>query len=165
MEYKRNVITLTFTHLCTLQKLEDLYIGTFVKEPGDDFPRQLNFKAKIARFQPYFPHLILKPSFIFEAELGTGTCLQSSAICHSFPFSCFKEMNNFKFFTRAKFHKTKSAPDGQNGTENSTCQLKSPFDRFSRCHTNLLEYHSQQNKQLGTVMSNDNLFYSSGAQS
>ena len=53
MEYKRNVITPIFTHLCTLQKLEDLYIGTSVKEPGDNFLRQLNFKAKIARFHAY----------------------------------------------------------------------------------------------------------------
>ena len=32
------------------KKLEDLYMGTFVNGPGDDFPKQLNFKAKIANF-------------------------------------------------------------------------------------------------------------------
>ena len=58
MEYKRNVITSTFTHLSTLQKLKDPYIGTFVNEPGDDSPKQLNFTAKIAQFQPHFLHLM-----------------------------------------------------------------------------------------------------------
>ena len=58
MEYKRNVITPTFTHLSTLQKLEGPYIGTFVNEPGDDSPKQLNFTAKIAQFQPHFLHLM-----------------------------------------------------------------------------------------------------------
>ena len=130
-----------------------------MKEPGDDSPRQLNFKAKIAQFQPHFRHLMQSQVFTFEAELGRGTCLQSSLICHSFSFSRFEELNNFKFFTRAKYYKAKSAQDGQTGTVNSTCQLKSPFDRFSRCQTNLLEYHSQQNEQLGTVMSNDNLLF------
>ena len=58
MEYKPNVITPIFTHLCTLQKLEDLYIGTFMKEPRDDSPKQLNFKTKTAQFQPHFLHLM-----------------------------------------------------------------------------------------------------------
>ena len=30
----------------------------FVKEPGDDSPKQLSFKAKIAQFQPHFLHLM-----------------------------------------------------------------------------------------------------------
>ena len=42
MEYKRNVITPTLTHLSTLQKSKDPYIGTFVNEPGDDSLKQLN---------------------------------------------------------------------------------------------------------------------------
>ena len=84
----------------------------FVKEPGDDSPKQLNFKAKIAQFQPHFLHQMQKPSFTFEAELGRRTCLQSSTICHSFSFSRFKDMNSV---TRAKFHKYKSTQDGQNG--------------------------------------------------
>ena len=122
-------------------------------------PEAIEFQSENSPISTSFPTSNAKPSFTFEAELGAGTCLQSSAICHSSSFSRFKEMNNFKFFTRAKFHKTKSAPDGQNCTVNSTCQLKSPFDRFSRCHINLLEYHSQHNEQLGTVMSNDNLLF------
>ena len=69
-----------------------------------------------------------------------------------------KKYINFKFVTRAKFHKTKSTHDGQTGSVNSTCQLKLPFDRFSSCHTNPFEYHSQQNDQLATVMSNNNRF-------
>ena len=58
IEYKRNVITLTLTNLSTLQKLKDLYIGTFVNEPGDDSPKQLNFTAKITQFQPHFLYLV-----------------------------------------------------------------------------------------------------------
>ena len=58
MEYKQNVITPTFTHLSTLQKLKDPYIGTFVNELGDDSPKQPNFTAKIAQFQPHFLHLM-----------------------------------------------------------------------------------------------------------
>ena len=50
-KYKRNIITPTFAHLITLQKLKDPYIGTFVNEPGDDSLKQLNFTAKIAQFQ------------------------------------------------------------------------------------------------------------------
>ena len=65
---------------------------------------------------------------------------------------------SFKFLTWAKFDKTKSTHDGQTSSENSTCQLKSPFDRFSSCHPNPFEYHSQQNEQVATVMSNDNRF-------
>ena len=130
----------------------------FRERTWERLPEAIEFQSENSPISTSFPTSNAKPSFTFEAELGTGTCLQSSAICHSFSFSRFKEMNNFKFFTRAKFHKSKSAPNGQNGTVNSTCQLKSPFDRFSRCHINRLEYHSQQNEQLGTVMSNDNLF-------
>ena len=58
MENKRNVITPTFTNLSTFQKLKDSYTGTFVKEPGDDSPKQLIFTAKIAQFQPHFLHLM-----------------------------------------------------------------------------------------------------------
>ena len=58
MEYKGNVITPTFTHLSTHQKLKDPYIGTFVNEPGDNSPKQLNFTAKIAQFQLHFLHLM-----------------------------------------------------------------------------------------------------------
>ena len=122
-------------------------------------PEAIKFQSENSPISTSFPTSNAKPSFTFEAELGRGTCLQSSMICHSFSFSRFEELNNFKFFTRAKYYKAKSTQDGQTGTVNSTCQLKSPFDMFSRCHTNLLEYHSQQNEQLGTVMSNDNLLF------
>ena len=40
----------------------------------------------------------------------------------------------------------------QTGSVNSTCQLKWPFNRFSSCHTNPFEYHSQQTEQLAAVM-------------
>ena len=69
-----------------------------------------------------------------------------------------KKRINFKFFTPAKFHKTESTHDGQTGSVSSTCQLKLPFDRFSSCQTNSFKYHSQQNEQLTTVMSNNNIF-------
>ena len=69
-----------------------------------------------------------------------------------------KKYINFKFFTRAIFHKTKRTHDVQTGSVNSTYQLKWPFNRFSSCHTNPFEHHNQQKEQLTTVMSNDNLF-------
>ena len=62
MEYKRNVISPTFTELSALQKLKDSYIGTLVNEPGDDSPKQQNFSAKIAQFQPHFLHLMQSQS-------------------------------------------------------------------------------------------------------
>ena len=41
MENKWNDITPTFTHLSTLQKLKDPYIGTFLNESWDDSSKQL----------------------------------------------------------------------------------------------------------------------------
>ena len=67
-------------------------------------------------------------------------------------------LNIDEFQTRAKFHKSRSIHDGQTSSVNSTYQLKSPFNRFSNCRTDLFAYHSQQSEQLATVMSNDNLF-------
>ena len=40
----------------------------------------------------------VKPIVIFEAELGSATCLQSSTTCHLFSFSCFEEMGKFLIF-------------------------------------------------------------------
>ena len=158
MEYKRNVIAPTFTHLSTLQKLKDTYIGTFVNEPGwGRLPEATKFHSENSPISTSLPSSNAKPNFTFEAESGSGTCLKSSTICHSFSFSRFEEIN-FKFFTRAKFHKTKSTHDGQTSSVNSTGQLKSPFDWLSSCHKKPFEYHSQQNEQLATVMSNDSLF-------
>ena len=54
MEYKRNIITPTFTHLSTLYELKNPYIDTFVNELGHDSPKQLTFTAIIAQLQPHF---------------------------------------------------------------------------------------------------------------
>ena len=134
MEYKRNIITPIFTHLRTLQKWKDPYISTFMNEPGDDSPKQQKFPSENSPVSTSLPTSNAKPNFTFKAELCSGTCLQSSTICHSCSFSRFGEIN-FKFFTEAKFHKTNSTHDGQTGSVSSTCQLKSPFNKFSSCHT------------------------------
>ena len=40
----------------TLQKLKNPYIDTFVNKLGGESPKQLDFTAKIAQFQPHFLH-------------------------------------------------------------------------------------------------------------
>ena len=120
-------------------------------------PETSKFHGENSPLSTSLPSFNAKPTFTFEAELGRGTCLQSSTICHSFSFSRFEEINQFQIF-HSKFHKTKSTHDDQTSSVHSTCQLKSPFDRFSSCHTKPFEYHSQQHEQVVPVMSNGNLF-------
>ena len=74
-------------------------------------PEAIKFQSENSPISTSLPTSNAKPSFTFEAELGGETCLQSSTTCHSFSFSRFKEMNNFNFLIRAKFHTTKSVHD------------------------------------------------------
>ena len=93
-----------------------------------------------------------------HSNFRSGTCLQSSTMCHSFSFSRSEEIKKFKYFTLVKFNETKSTPGGQTNPVNSTCQLISPLDSVSSCHTDLFRHHSHQSEQRPTVTSNDNLF-------
>ena len=101
MEYKQNICTPTSTHLSSLQKLKDPYIGTFMNKPGDDSPKHLKFKCKNRPISTSHPTSNAKPNFTFE--VGRGTCLQSSMICHSLLLLRFEEINKFNFFSRTKF--------------------------------------------------------------
>ena len=54
---KGHVNSPTFSHLSTLQKLKEPYLGTSVNEPWHDSLKQLIFATNSAQFQPHFLHL------------------------------------------------------------------------------------------------------------
>ena len=61
--------TSSLQHLLTLvvsKKMKNPYIDTFLNNLGGDSPKQLNFTAKIAQFQPHFLHLM--PSQILHSK-------------------------------------------------------------------------------------------------
>ena len=56
-------------------------------------PKETKFHSDDSSFTTSNPVSTAKPNFTFEAELGSGTCLQSSTISQSFSFSRFEEIN------------------------------------------------------------------------
>ena len=83
-------------------------------------PEATKFHSGNSAISTSLPTSNAKPYFTFEAELGSGTCLQSSTIYYSFSFSRFEEINNFQFFHSSQIPQDKRTHDGQAGSLNST---------------------------------------------